>query len=561
MLPSCCPLAKWVVRGLVITACLALAYLAAAPGHSQDGQTASVLTKVPADAIGFIHIKAGAVWKADMMAGLRDTLLKAGGPALEAFNKRFMPPPKSLDSAAFYVIAPEDDHGPAPAIVLGFTEAFDQARVLKSLIPKGKNKNFFGQSYMEDESAEFAVKVVDQRTLLVSSAKMMVKVLSHEANQNGPMAKHLSSAAAKPVFGAVNIAAIPLDNVEMPESLRPLAAAKEAVVTGELGKDFAVKVQVRYADATAASNADKAAREALQIGRQQIAKAIEEANNKVVRPENPDGSFRALPEAIGELFALAALKSMDEMLDKPPFAKQGDALVLDYRFDPASPQTLAMASAFVWGTVMPATDAVRVGAARTSEQNNLKQIALAMHNYESAYRHMPSAVFSKDGKKALLSWRVALLPYLEQEKLYREFKLDEPWDSEHNKKLLAKMPDVFKDPAAPPAKGPGMTHYQIFVGGGAGFKLQPQGCRIFDITDGTSNTIMIVTTTEPAPWTKPGDLPFSLGKALPKLGLGGKPASIAMFDGSVKTINKDSSERTIKSAITAAGGELLPEGW
>ena len=103
---------------------------------------------------------------------------------------------------------------------------------------------------------------------------------------------------------------------------------------------------------------------------------------------------------------------------------------------------------------------------------------------------MPAAIYSKDGKRALLSWRVAMLPFLEQEKLYKEFKLDEAWDSDHNKKLIAKMPDVFKDPSAPPSKEPGMTHYQVFVGGGSAFRLQPQSCRLFDITDGTSNTIM-----------------------------------------------------------------------
>jgi hypothetical protein len=561
MMPCCGPLAKWLVRGLVITACLALAYLAATPGHSQEGAVGSVLTRVPADAIGFVHVKAGAVWKSDMMAGLRETLMKAGGPALDAFNKRFTPPPKTLDSVAFYLIKPDDAHGPAPAFVLGFTEPFEQSKVLKSLMPSGKAKSFFGQSYMEDETTDIAVKVVDQRTLLVSSPSMMVKVLSHEANQNGPMSKHLSSAAAKPIYGAVNIAAIPLDNVDMPESLRPLAAAREAVFAGELGKDLAVKVQLRYADGAAARNADKAARDALQMGRQQIAKAMEDANNRVMKPEVPDSSLRALPEALANLFTLAALKSMDELLDQPPFSQQGDALVLDYRFDPVSPQTLAMASAFMWGTVMPATEVVRRTTASAAANNNLKQIAIAMHNYEATYQYMPAALFSKDGKKPLLSWRVALLPYLEQEKLFREFKLDEPWDSDHNKKLLEKMPDVFKDPAAPPTNEPGMTHYQIFVGGGAGFKMQPQGSRIFEITDGTSNTIMVATTTDPVPWTKPGDITFALGKPLPKLGLGGKPPVVAMFDGSVRSIKKDTSERTIKSAITASGGELMPEDW
>src|SRR5262249_50595397 len=64
---------------------------------------------------------------------------------------------------------------------------------------------------------------------------------------------------------------------------------------------------------------------------------------------------------------------------------------------------------------------------RTGVANNLKQIGVAFHNYLSNHGAFPaSAIYGKDGKP-LLSWRVALLPYLEQEALYREFKLDEPW--------------------------------------------------------------------------------------------------------------------------------------
>src|SRR5206468_5253686 len=75
---------------------------------------------------------------------------------------------------------------------------------------------------------------------------------------------------------------------------------------------------------------------------------------------------------------------------------------------------------------------------RQEHVNNLKQIGLAMHSYHDVYKRLPSgAVQDKDGK-ALLSWRVHLLPFLEQEALFKEFKLDEPWDSDNNKKLLAK---------------------------------------------------------------------------------------------------------------------------
>jgi len=86
---------------------------------------------------------------------------------------------------------------------------------------------------------------------------------------------------------------------------------------------------------------------------------------------------------------------------------------------------------------------IKQAAARANSTNNLKQMGLAMHNYMDVNKSFPAhAVYSKDGKP-LLSWRVMILPYIEQDALYRQFKLDEPWDSDHNKKLMAQMPKIY----------------------------------------------------------------------------------------------------------------------
>src|SRR5438270_7091043 len=132
-------------------------------------------------------------------------------------------------------------------------------------------------------------------------------------------------------------------------------------------------------------------------------------------------------------------------------------------------------------------------AASTPEQlrasaGNLKNLALAMHNYIGEYGHFPpAAAYSKDGRP-LLSWRVLLLPYLDEDKLFREFKLDQPWDSAHNKKLLARMPEVYAAPRGK-TKEAHATFYQVFTGKGTVFEGQ-RGTRIVDIADGTSNTIL-----------------------------------------------------------------------
>ena len=97
-------------------------------------------------------------------------------------------------------------------------------------------------------------------------------------------------------------------------------------------------------------------------------------------------------------------------------------------------------------------------------QENLKKIGVAFHGFYDANINFPLDLHSAE-KKPLTSWRVAILPHLGEEELYKEFKLDEPWDSKHNKKLIAKIPKVYQ-PVRVKAKE-GETFYKVFVGDGS----------------------------------------------------------------------------------------------
>jgi hypothetical protein len=213
-----------------------------------------------------------------------------------------------------------------------------------------------------------------------------------------------------------------------------------------------------------------------------------------------------------------------------------------------------------------AVQKVREAAARIQSSNNLKQIVLAMHNHESAFGKLPSAaVCDKSGKK-LLSWRVAILPYIEQENLYKQFHLDEPWDSEHNKTLIEKMPKTYADPRAGGAAKPGETYYKVFVGKNAAFQWD-KGASLLGMADGSSNTIMVAAGGDPVTWTKPDDFecdPTDTKNPLPDLSKPFDRLLLAMCDGSVRQIDlsklKD-AEKKLRAAITPAGGEdvLLDE--
>lgn len=189
--------------------------------------------------------------------------------------------------------------------------------------------------------------------------------------------------------------------------------------------------------------------------------------------------------------------------------------------------------------------------------NDLRQVGLAMHNYLAAYNRFPGVAGDPQRDKGKLSWRVHLLPYLEQERLYQEFKLDEPWDSEHNKKLIAKIPDVYR-PSNAKLATEGKTRIVVPVGPEMIFQADSPGRRIADITDGTSNTFLLMEADDghSVVWTKPDDLAVDLKNPLAGLATRPPGAFVALLaDGSTSFIRKSADPKTVAAMFTRAGGE------
>ena len=201
-------------------------------------------------------------------------------------------------------------------------------------------------------------------------------------------------------------------------------------------------------------------------------------------------------------------------------------------------------------------DLARANAGRKQTMNHLRQIMLGMHNYASKTNRFPAAaIYGKDGP--LLSWRVAILPFVGEEKLYAEFHLDEPWDSPHNKTLMRRMPGVYRTPNSPVADH--ATRIQGFQGVGAIFE-GTEGVTLADITDGTSNTLVFTLSEAVTVWTRPGDLPFIDGAPLPALDETDPQGYIvALADGSVRNIAKDAKgmPQLLQRLITRNGGEVI----
>jgi hypothetical protein len=206
-------------------------------------------------------------------------------------------------------------------------------------------------------------------------------------------------------------------------------------------------------------------------------------------------------------------------------------------------------------------DADKHAAYRMHSSNNLKQLALALHNYEACFGRLPQDVVGKDGKP-LLSWRVLLLPFIEQDNLFKLVKMDEPWDGPTNKTLLESMPKLFASPRVT-MKVTGHTVYQGFSGPGTVFERGIKPLKFADILDGTSNTIFVVEASVAVPWTKPIDLPFDPKADLPDFGkaYNGVPL-VGVLDGSVRALDVTKvSPKTLKAAITRAGGEVMGPDW
>ncbi len=207
--------------------------------------------------------------------------------------------------------------------------------------------------------------------------------------------------------------------------------------------------------------------------------------------------------------------------------------------------------------LLPAVQSARAAARRVTSMNNMKQIMLALLNYHSVHKKFPPAYATDADGNPTVSWRVLILPYIEQQMLYEKFKLDEPWDSPHNKPLSETVVPIYQSPGS--NARPGWTNYLGAAGEKALFTGK-DGTRIADIRDGSSNTVAVVEASDDkaVPWAKPVD--FEYDPDDPMAGLGGvRPGGfIAAFcDGSVQFISDSMDEQVLKALFTRNGGEVI----
>lgn len=177
---------------------------------------------------------------------------------------------------------------------------------------------------------------------------------------------------------------------------------------------------------------------------------------------------------------------------------------------------LAIPLLFVWLFWMYLPKA-RVSPARTQSVNNLHRIGLAIREYERAHNGVLPSDWPK--KNPRLSWRVMILPYIGEERLFREFDLEKDWDSPENRRLIAKMPLIYCNPRTPRHKDEGLACYLGFSGKNTILgspidvtrdDLMEKKYRLWDL-------LMAIESDFPVPWTKPGDLHYDADAPLPPI--------------------------------------------
>lgn len=232
--------------------------------------------------------------------------------------------------------------------------------------------------------------------------------------------------------------------------------------------------------------------------------------------------------------------------------------------------TLTTLASVVLGLLLvPAIQAARDAARQMNTMSNMKQIMMAMHTVEQKTKAFPAAIVDADNKP-LLSWRVAILPFLgdpQAEELFSEFHLDEPWDSAHNKTLIPRMPAVFASPRRPASSG--STDVVAPAGMGMAFAepeavvaLQPGatlvGVNAAAFSDGASVTAFVVEIPGvEIPWTKPADYvgdPADAWATLQRSGI--SRVVVGTADAAAYRLRTNTPAENVRALFSRAGNDV-----
>jgi prepilin-type processing-associated H-X9-DG protein len=527
MLRSCC-------------VALALAALLSSPLGAQVSRTPALdTTYVPADMVAAVLAFPKRTFAAKELELYPLEMITAWGLQEVGFD------PLEIEQALAVVGVPDPD--PKFGIVLRFSKPINKDKVFARQLAGAKAATSGGKSYRKAANPQDpSLYIADDLTLVLADEATLIRMMAATA-VDSPLIRLLKSADASGDGLAVLAVDMVRDRVmkeiakettELPPELKDLKRVPELVSTVEarvnIRPGLKNELVLKARDEKSAIELTKIADASLDYGRKQFLATIQAS------PGDPNDPVNLAMARYGKRLAEHYATAL-----RPK--REGDRLVLAAD-NPLGGAQVAVLSALV----LPAVQAARAAAQRTQGMNSLKQVALAMLTYEAAQRRFPArAIVDKQGKP-LLSWRVRILPYIEQQALYDKFKLDEPWDSPNNRELIKLMPSVYGQP-----NPEGKTNILVPVVKGTLFG-EAEGVTIAKIKDGSSFTILAVEADDARAvvWTKPADLELNLDN--PLLGLGAlRPGGFnaAFADGHVDFLKSTINPAVLRALFTYDGGE------
>jgi hypothetical protein len=500
------------------------------------------LKYIPDSAVAAVYIQPPRLLEAPNMELMPVEVITAAGMKELGFD------PLQIQSALMLVEVVNPGQPPGAAVLLRFKQAFDPSLILPNFLRDAEDVQFEGVKYKRSNApGQPAIALLDNKTVLLGTEDMVQKMLRSD-DSAGPLRSIVAQdegehtacvyVTLEPVRDLVNMAMQQVG--PLPPPLEPYKKVPELVQHLELHIDQSEKAHYELSLHTA-TNEDaqqllKLVQQAMMMGQnlllQNIRQEIGDSDDPVEQ-----ASMQYAERIVDYMFAQVQPKQDGKRV----------YVAMDLETNTA---TIGVAVALL----LPAVQAAREAARRMQSSNNMKQIALAIHNYHATYNRLPANI-EKDGKP-LLSWRVQILPYIEEGRLYEQFKLDEPWDSPHNAALLDEMPMVYHNPNLQQGS---TTNYLGIVYPGSLFE-NAQRKTFADVKDGMANTIMVVEASgkKSVPWTKPQDL--TIDKSAPLADLQGVRPGIflvAFTDGSVIPVSYAIDPQTLLGMFTIAGGEVV----
>lgn len=556
------------MRHLTVCALLPAAFLFAfpsgnaigAPGKdkTQNGSASDFPDNFDNDALFVAHLRIGDIWSSILSKEALEKVaaVKGGLEGLLDIEKTFRSRhgfwPGDFESATIHVAEfSEKDQRPLFILILKSAKPIDR----KKFLPGEQRGNSMRKGFiaLDRNDGHLLLHYLDDRTAVLVDELLADRYLAGYAKDRTgwPMNRSLLKAIEHNTLIAVmNTGRIPADiRRDIDKQAPGLGAARQFILAGNW-KANELKLELRgsFPDEDSAKKA-----------RGESTKLLGEIAESVAKTAKDKRTILDMGAAI------VLLTELQRAVSEAKIEQFGADLVAKTTYKVDLPlEKIAVELA----------EKHRIEALRGPSRNNLKLFGEAIQNYASANGGDLLIVWGTDAKgapvkdlkaKPLLSWRVALLPYLgeDEARLYGQFKFDEPWDSAHNKMLISKMPKAFA-PVNNVKAAEGHTFYQMVIGPKA---MRPGAFNIGNIIDGTMNTIAVVEAAEPVIWTKPEDV-FIPGERMPndlKKKFGGlykDGFNVLMYDGSVRWVDtRKVSDSTLWIAIRPDDRMPMPSDW